>query len=58
MGVGIFDKFKEAINGKMELNEWIDKAVKRELENLERLNEKRYTETKKIIEEIRKLLEK
>ena len=42
----------------MEIKEWIDKAVKRELENLERLNEKRYTETKKIIEEIRKLLEK
>jgi len=43
---------------KMELNEWIDKAVKKELENLERLNERLYTETKKIIEEIRKLLEK
>jgi len=42
----------------MEINEWIDKAVRRELKNLERLNEKRYTETKKIIEEIRKLLEK
>jgi len=43
---------------KMELNEWIDKAVKRELENLEQLNERRYLEVKKIIEEIRKLLEK
>ena len=42
----------------MGLNEWIDKAVKKELENLERLNERRYTETKKIIEEIKKLLEK
>ena len=42
----------------MEINEWIDKAVRRELKNLERLNEKRYTETKKIIEEISKLLEK
>jgi len=42
----------------MEINEWIDKAVRRELKNLERLNERRYTETKKIIEEIRKLLEK
>jgi len=42
----------------MELNDWIDKAIRKELENLERLNEKRYTETKKIIEEIRKLLEK
>ena len=42
----------------MELNEWIDKAVKKELENLERLNERRYTETKKIIEGIKKLLEK
>jgi len=27
---------------KMELNDWIDKAVKRELENLERLNEKSF----------------
>jgi len=43
---------------KMELNEWIDKAVRKELENLERLNERRYLEAKKIIEEIRKLLEK
>ena len=42
----------------MELNDWVDKAVRKELENLERLNERRYTETKKIIEEIRKLLEK
>ena len=42
----------------MELNEWIDKAIKKELENLERLNERRYLEVKKIIEEIRKLLEK
>jgi len=42
----------------MELNEWIDKAVRKELENLERLNERRYLEVKKIIEEIRKLLEK
>ena len=42
----------------MELNEWIDKAIKKELEKLERLNEKRYLEAKKIIGEIRKLLEK
>jgi len=42
----------------MELNEWIDKAVRRELENLEQLNERRYNETKKIIEEIKKLIEK
>ena len=40
------------------VEEFIDKAVKRELENLERLNERRYLEVKKIIEEIRKLLEK
>ena len=40
------------------VEEFIDKAVKRELENLERLNERRYLEVKKIIGEIRKLLEK
>jgi len=40
------------------MEEFIDKAVRRELENLERLNERRYNETKKIIEEIKKLIEK
>ena len=41
-----------------ELNELIDRAVMEELKKLERLNERRYLEEKKIIEEIRKLLEK
>jgi len=41
----------------MELKEMIDKAVKRELDGLERENERRYIETKKRIENIRKLLE-
>ena len=41
----------------MELREMIDEALKRELDRLERENEKRYIETKERIENIRKLLE-
>ena len=41
----------------MELREMIDEGVKRELDRLEKENEKRYRETKKRIENIRKLLE-